>query len=172
MVLLPIAKKKFGRHPIRGIIILFIIFALLSFISLTLVFNKSAEQRTLNIRRPLMVKVKINQKLIKAELVSTPRAQYEGLSNRSYLCPNCGMLFNFSSSKEREFVMRNMRFPLDIIFINNQHIIKISANLAPAGARPKIIYKSGGPANQVLELNANYSAKQGIKVGDEVSIQP
>ncbi len=116
------------------------------------------------------VKVSINHQLIVAQVASTPQEQYQGLSDRATLCPNCGMLFNFNNHQEREFVMRRMHFPLDIIFINQKRIVNIAANLAPASQGPLKIYKSGGPADQVLEVNANYSKQHSLKIGDQVIV--
>ncbi|MDP2944440.1 MAG: DUF192 domain-containing protein, partial [bacterium] len=61
--------------------------------------------------------LKINQQEIKVEIASTLKQQYRGLSGRKSICADCGMLFNFSDSGVRSFVMRDMEFPLDIIFI-------------------------------------------------------
>ncbi|NCN99760.1 DUF192 domain-containing protein [Candidatus Falkowbacteria bacterium] len=116
--------------------------------------------------------VSVQEKTIKVELVATAADMYRGLSGRSSLCPDCGMLFNFPNSGERKFVMRDMKFPLDIVFISNGRIIKIDDNLAPAGDRPEIIYSSEGEANQVLELNAGYTTQNNINVGDFVSFNP
>jgi len=116
--------------------------------------------------------VTIKDQTVQAELATTPAQMYQGLSGRPALCPACAMLFNFSDSAERQFVMRNMAFPLDIIFISYGHIIKIDANLPPDGAGPEIVYDSGAPADQVLEVNAGYAAAHGIKVGDAVSSTP
>ena len=61
--------------------------------------------------------VRINQHLIKTEIARTPYQFYQGLSKRARICVDCGMLFVFSDFDERTFVMRDMNFPLDIIFI-------------------------------------------------------
>ena len=106
---------------------------------------------------------------LKIEIASTDSDQYRGLSNRDSLCSGCGMLFDFSDYDKLAFVMRDMRFPLDIIFINNNKVINIAANLAPEGNKPKNIYYSNGKANRVLEVNSGYCEKNGIKVGDNIS---
>jgi len=117
------------------------------------------------------VDVVIKQQRIRAEVVSSPAALYRGLSGRAELCRDCGLLFNFSGSAEREFVMRDMRFPLDIIFINGGQIINIAANLEPEGNNPQHIYRSTGPVNQVLEVNSGSAERLGFKIGDRVLTQ-
>lgn len=117
------------------------------------------------------VDVVIKQQRIRAEVVSSPAALYRGLSDRVELCQDCGLLFNFRDSEEREFVMRNMKFPLDIIFINKGQIINIAADLEPEGSNPQKIYRSAGPANQVLEVNGGYAQRFGLEIGDQISVK-
>lgn len=112
--------------------------------------------------------IKIGTQEIKAEIAATPLAAYRGLSRRSNLGANEGMLFNFVDKQEREFVMREMNFPLDIIFIDDDKIIKIAANLPPEKDNPVNIYASGQPVNRVLEVTGGYCREKGIKVGDSV----
>jgi hypothetical protein len=120
---------------------------------------------------PLQAIVEINSRIIDVEIASTPREFYRGLSGREALCPNCGMLFVFPDKKERGFVMREMNFPLDIIFIADSRIIKIAEKLPPAGKNPTEVYRSGAPADQVLEVNAGYADKYDFKIGDAVRVK-
>lgn len=117
------------------------------------------------------VDVKINNHLIKANISNTQEQRYRGLSNRKSLCADCGMLFIFPEKDLRKFVMRNMNFPLDIIFISDNKIINIEQKLKPEGSQPQNIYSSISPANMVLELNATYCEKNNIKVGDKIIIK-
>lgn len=112
--------------------------------------------------------VRIRNVVINVEIADTPWAQYQGLSNHASICPTCGMLFIFPDRKIREFVMRDMKFPLDIIYISNGEIIKIDANLVPEGNKPQKIYNSGSAADKVLEVSAGFCEKNGIRVGDSV----
>ncbi|MFA5155282.1 MAG: DUF192 domain-containing protein [Patescibacteria group bacterium] len=114
--------------------------------------------------------VLINGQRIEVEIAASPAELYHGLSGRSSLAADSGLLFVFADSAERVFVMRQMSFPLDIVFINQGRISKIAANLPPEGDRPRRLYTSAGPADQVLELNAGYAEQHGFQVGDRVSI--
>jgi uncharacterized membrane protein (UPF0127 family) len=118
----------------------------------------------------------IGQAKIKLEIADTPAKRYQGLSNRQSLCSNCGMLFVWPEVngrpevRQRIFVMRNMNFSLDIIWIKDNTIVKIDKNLAPEGAKPRHLYKSGQPVDYVLEVNGGFCEKNNIRVGDEVNI--
>lgn len=107
---------------------------------------------------------------ISIELAQSDNEKHQGLSDRKSLCQNCGMLFVWPDYDVRDFVMRNMNFPLDIIFIADQKIVKIENNLLPEGETPENIYSSEVPVNYVLEVNGGLTDRYGITVGDEVVI--
>jgi uncharacterized membrane protein (UPF0127 family) len=109
-------------------------------------------------------KTKINL----VDIADTQEKSYMGLSFRESICANCGMLFSFEEKKEHTFVMRDMMFPLDIIWIDDEIVVKISKNLEPEGHDTKNIYKSDQSVNNVLEVNGGFTDKENIKVGDMV----
>lgn len=119
--------------------------------------------------KPLQQPASIGNQKISVEIVRSPWQQYRGLSFRESLPPENGMLFLFPDKQARDFVMRQMRFPLDIIFIEDNKIQSIAADLEPEGASPQKIYSSSGPVDAVLELNGGYCARHNIKIGDLVS---
>lgn len=105
---------------------------------------------------------------IKIETANTDKAKYKGLSGRKDLCADCGMLFPFNGLKEPSFVMRDMNFPLDIIWLKENKIIKIDKNLPPEGNNPEKIYTSSEPADMVLEVNGGFCDEKGIREGAEI----
>jgi uncharacterized membrane protein (UPF0127 family) len=113
-------------------------------------------------------KIVINEKIINIELAKSPLEHYVGLSGREEVCDNCGLLFIFPDLETRQFVMRNMKFPLDIIFIKDDTIVEILENLEPEGSNPKEIYSSNQPVNNVLEINAGMSKQYDFKTGQKV----
>src|SRR5690606_23365298 len=62
--------------------------------------------------------IRINNVPIRIDsVVATPEAQYRGLSRREELPPGEGMLFVFGESGYHGMTMRDMRFPLDVIWV-------------------------------------------------------
>ena len=110
----------------------------------------------------------INDLKIKIEIAGDPYSRYRGLSGREELCANCGMLFVFPWQAKQTFVMRRMKFPLDIIWIKGDTIIKIDKNLPPEGAIPKNFYSSSESVDYVLEVNGGFTDRSNIKTGDVV----
>jgi len=115
-----------------------------------------------------ITKVKINNTEIKVEIAKTLVEQYFGLSGRDSLCQNCGMLFIFPDKVERTFVTRGMLFPIDIIWIDNEKIVKIDKELPLPVSLEGEGYKSGQPVDYVLEVSSGFCQKNNIKAGDRV----
>lgn len=105
------------------------------------------------------------------ELALSPEQRYQGLSGRENLCSDCGMLFLFDDSAQRTFVMRNMLFPLDIIFIDGETIVDIYKNLPPEGAITQNSYGSTGPVDKVLEINGGRADELGLKIGNNIILK-
>ncbi|HVF69876.1 MAG TPA: DUF192 domain-containing protein [Xanthomonadales bacterium] len=117
--------------------------------------------------------VKINNRTFNVEVVNTPDKQQLGLSGRNSLPKNQGMLFVFDKTDYHTFWMKNMKFPIDIIFIKDGKIVSIAKNAQPPkpGEGNLPLYKSGGAINKVLEINAGLSDKHKMKPGDKVEIK-
>ena len=110
-------------------------------------------------------KIKIENNIFYAEVVSDVNKMQKGLGKRDNLCKSCAMLFEFSSSGRYTFSMKDMRFPLDIIWILNDKVVYIRKNI------PKDFDGILVPpfnADRVLEINAGLSDKLSIKMGDKI----
>lgn len=112
--------------------------------------------------------VTINNKIIKVEIADTIETQFRGLSNREELCADCGMLFVLPDKKVRTFVMRDMNFPLDFIWIDDDKIVKIDKDAKPEGSNPVIRFSSEEEVSYVLEVNAGFCEDNNIEVGNSV----
>jgi len=115
--------------------------------------------------------VKINGKSIKVETALTAETQYQGLQGRNSLPADQGMLFVFKDKRYHEFWMQGMKFPIDIIWINDSKIIEITKNApVPTNSNSPAIFTPPSEVNYVLEVNAGYTEKNNIKIGDTVEI--
>jgi hypothetical protein len=113
--------------------------------------------------------LEIGSHKITVEIAGTPASQTQGLSNHAPLGENQGMLFVFPDKQVRSFWMKEMLFPLDIIWLDGNRIVKISANLPPEGMAPSKAYSSDLPVNYVLEVNAGWVNRAGIKIGEQIN---
>ena len=83
------------------------------------------------------------------------------------------MLFPFEKADYYSFWMKNMKFPIDIIYINKNHIVTIHQNIKPPKTKEESlpIYKPEDPSDTVLEINAGLSEKYKFKKGDTVKTE-
>ena len=124
-----------------------------------------------NNKRENTSKVIINNNLIKIELAYSDKDKFKGLGGREFLEPNQGMLFVYEYENKPGFVMRDMNFPLDFIWIKNNRVVDISKNIPiEPNKRDLTVYYPKTNINYVLEVNAGYADKNNIRVGDLVDI--
>lgn len=119
-----------------------------------------------------MAHASIDNHVFNLYLATTPKQQQVGLSGRKTLPQNYGMLFPFSKPGYYAFWMKNMKFPLDIIYIYKNHISNVFANLKPpkSGIIIPPIVEPEHLADTVLEINAGLFKKYDFKIGDSVMI--
>jgi uncharacterized membrane protein (UPF0127 family) len=106
-------------------------------------------------------------------VANTPKHQYRGLGRRDTLDPYEGMLFPFKEAGRLGIVMRDMEFPIDIIWLNNGVIVDIAPNvpLEPGVKEEDLrVYFPRGDANAVLEMSAGGALKNGLNIGDRVEV--
>ena len=117
--------------------------------------------------------IEIGDARFDVEVVSTPKDRFAGLSNRDSLAPMTGMLFVFERPHVATFWMREMRFPLDFVWIGEGcTVVDITPDVpnpppdTPSSNLP--MYAPSGPILYTLELNAGEAEQHGIAEGDRV----
>ncbi|MDJ0272657.1 MAG: DUF192 domain-containing protein [Candidatus Caldarchaeum sp.] len=122
--------------------------------------------------KPLEPYVKIREAVFSVEIADDDAERGRGLSGREKLPENRGMLFVFEKPGRYSFWMYEMRFALDIIWIDADGlVVHIEENLQPC--TPNQVCQSYTPssdAKYVLEINAGLVKKHGIVVGDFVEV--
>lgn len=117
-------------------------------------------------------KALINSNTFELTIANTPKEMEIGLSETSSLPQNKGMLFLFKASDYYSFWMRNMKIPIDIIYINKDKIVTIFSKVKPPlPSESPIIYRPDEPSDRVLEINAGLSEKYNFKKGDKVILE-
>jgi uncharacterized membrane protein (UPF0127 family) len=110
----------------------------------------------------------VNDEKLRVDIADDPHEQQQGLSGRNGLDDDEGMLFIFQNPTTPEFWMKEMKFSLDILWIDaNNIIVGITKNISPDTYPQRFLPPS--PIKYVLEVNAGWTEKNKIKVGDFVS---
>ncbi|GAB2765211.1 hypothetical protein GCM10027275_03140 [Rhabdobacter roseus] len=103
---------------------------------------------------------------IDVEIAENEAERAKGLMYRPYLPDSVGMLFVFERADPHSFWMKNTAMPLDIIYVGaDKKIISIQKNTTPYSEQS---LPSFGDAQYVVEVNAGFTDRQGIKVGDSI----
>ena len=110
---------------------------------------------------------------VNTEVVSKQPEMGRGLSGRSALAPGKGMLFKFEDEDLHRFWMKDMKFNLDIIWMDKQgKVVFIAPDLQPC--TPQACPSYGPPQKDlyVLEVNASFCKTNGIKPGSKATYTP
>ena len=110
---------------------------------------------------------------LNVDVADNKAEQTQGLSGRFFLTDQEGMLFLFSQKDIRSFWMKDMQFPIDIVWIDENTVVDISPNVQPQPGLPSdqlARYAPSQPIDKVLELAAGWSARHGLKIGDRLIV--
>ena len=114
-------------------------------------------------------RITIGENSFIVEIADSEAERAQGLSGRTELGQDKGMLFIMSSRDRHVFWMKDMRFPLDIIWIDGDTIVDIDENV-PVPVNDDIArVQPSTPVNVVLEIEAGEAKRLGISVGKKVT---
>lgn len=103
------------------------------------------------------------------EVAYTEALRERGLSYRTTLAPQTGMIFVFDTPGVLKFWMKDMNFPIDIIWLDARgEVVHIEHSLSPS-----TYPESFGPETMtryVIEINAGEASSLGLKEGDYIAL--
>jgi uncharacterized protein len=112
----------------------------------------------------------IKNACVQAEVVSSEADRERGLMFKQALPENQGMLFIFDRPQNPRFWMKNVNFPLDIIWIDQaKNVVDLKLNAQPCKSEPCETFLPRASSLYVLEVNAGFVRQYGIAVGDRVN---
>jgi hypothetical protein len=123
-------------------------------------------------RQPRLMELMVGDRTFTIEIADTAAKQSLGLGKRDVLSPERGMYFPFKEPHFLAFWMKDMRFPIDMVWIADGRVVDIDERVPvePKG-KPLPTYSPSVPADAVLELNAGMAEEAGIDIGDEVRLR-
>lgn len=110
---------------------------------------------------------------LRLTLADTADNRAAGLSNRDTI-PNDGMLLQWSAPGRHPIWMSEMRFPLDLVWVDGEgRVVAALDNVPPCTSAPCTLYEPAGSqkSTAVLELPAGKAAAYGLTVGAVVRRQ-
>ena len=106
-------------------------------------------------------------KCIVIERALTPEEQARGLMFRTGIAEDEGMLFSFPNAGQRFFWMKNVSFPIDIIWLDAGKKVAGITRAEPCTADPCQTYPSPEGVKYVVEVASGFSEKNGVIAGTE-----
>ncbi len=93
----------------------------------------------------------------------TTQEYAKGLSGRDSIAPDHGMWFAFDPPKQPTFWMKEMRFPIDIIWIADKKVVGLNENIPVDDGVS--LYTPAEPVDAALEITAGSSSQCNMKQG-------
>lgn len=115
--------------------------------------------------------VRFDHGQITVDIANTEELRTEGLSGRTRLSMGRGMIFIFDKAGFYGFWMKDMNFPIDIIWLDEDWtVVDITPNAKPSSYPESFIPMS--PAKYVIEVPAYFTTRSRITIGDTVEYTP
>ena len=109
---------------------------------------------------------------VEAAIADDQSLRYTGLSETDRLPEDRGMLFVYEAEQSLTYVMRNMSFDLDIIFVyGNGTVESIHERPAPEAGEDGNSIRASGEGQFVLEVNRGWTDKRGVEAGDRLEFE-
>jgi uncharacterized protein len=109
--------------------------------------------------------------VLDVQVMTTPSELRRGLQGHRPLSPQEGMLFVMPEFAVAQFWMKDVTFPIDIIFIGpGGTVANVHPSVPPCPSAPCPLYESAGPVTHVLELAAGMAKRYEIDEGRRLEI--
>ncbi len=103
---------------------------------------------------------------VTVEVMVSPEDRAMGLMFRPALPLERGLLFVFPQLDFHGFWMKNCKFPIDIVWLDEQQrVVHVAPHVPPCKAEPCPVYQPMRRALYVVELNAGQAAREKVALG-------
>ncbi len=103
------------------------------------------------------------------DISSTPEQQRQGLGGRSSMPSDQGMVFVFDQVASQCMLMKNMQFPIDIVWLDSaKKVTYVESNVNPDTYPQQ--YCGDASTKYVVELAAGEALRAGLAPGVQVSL--
>ncbi len=115
-------------------------------------------------------KVRVGGASFSVEIADTDESRSLGLGGREGICDTCGMFFLFDRPGKYAFWMKDMLFPLDIVWILDGRVVHIERNVDFHDQRT--VYRPEERSDSVLEVRSGTCDRWNIREGSDVVFVP
>jgi len=157
--------QKIAKYSLKAALIIIVYFFFLNTVTFANYLNNKVREILFYETKTVVV----GEKTITVEIADNEKKRIKGLSYRKNLKEDYGMLFVSDNDGSFGIWMKDMNFPIDIIWVNKHfEIVYIEENVLPS-TFPET-FKSDIPARFVLEVKSGFVKNNNIKKGDLMTI--
>lgn len=111
-------------------------------------------------------------KVLQVELMVKDEDRAMGLMFRPSLPADRGLLFVFGMAAFHGIWMKNCRFPIDIVWLDESgRVVHVAESVPPCETEPCPVYQPMRKASYVVELNAGQARREKATVGSELKFE-
>jgi uncharacterized membrane protein (UPF0127 family) len=108
-------------------------------------------------------------KVLQAEVMVSDEDRAMGLMFRPSLPLDRGMIFRFATADFHGIWMKNCKFPIDILWLDEERrVVHVAEAVPPCKAEPCPVYNPMRKASWVIELNAGQAGREKAVLGATV----
>ena len=143
--------------------------AVVIFLSLDFVFYSNFLKKEIDIGVLKETRdITVGDTVVSVNFAVTESERKQGLSGKEKLAESEGLFFIFEKNGIYPFWMKDMNFPIDIVWVSEDFVVvDITKNAQPDSFPKTFIPRQ--PIRYVLEVNAGLTDRDMIKIGDVVS---
>ncbi len=125
------------------------------------------------VAKPAVISLTLpSEKVLQVEVMVRDEDRAMGLMFRSSLPADHGMLFVFRQLGHHGIWMKNCRFPIDIVWLDeNRNVVHVHAAAPPCAREPCPTYRPIQSARYVLEINSGQARREGVEVGSRLDFE-
>ncbi|PSN05758.1 DUF192 domain-containing protein [filamentous cyanobacterium CCP5] len=113
--------------------------------------------------------IEFNGHALQLEVARSHQEQVKGLMGRAELPDNQGMVFPVVPPRVVEIWMKDVAFPLDIIYLREGMVLGLESDATPCSSSSVCpIYSSSQVVDTVIELPGGTASKLGIKIDSQM----
>jgi uncharacterized protein len=122
---------------------------------------------------PAVIPLKLpSGKLLQAELMIKDEDRQMGLMFRPSLPMDHGLLFIFAEPDFHGIWMKNCKFPIDIVWLDEERrVVHVQEGAPPCKTEPCEVYTPLRRASYVIEINSGQARKEKLAVGSVVDFK-
>lgn len=149
-------QSRWGNKVVIASVVLLILVLIIQFVNVYVM--------------PKTAVIHIGSHRFKASIADTEKTREQGLSGTKSLSPDQAMLFVFDSNNRWAIWMKDMNYPIDIVWLDDsKKVVDFETEVAPDTYPTKSFFPDVD-ARYVVELKSGTVKKKAIRIGDQVVI--